>query len=112
MQLGFFFWKLAADKLPKFNEVSVKTSIGSLLTNSKWLIGTAATTVGWVLFVKAMDLGDISVVQPIMSTGAVIIVLLGRFRCWANECYLMNGWVWHLRFVAPSRWRPQLRPPS
>ena len=40
------------------------------------MLGFVLTVVGWLLFVKATDLGEVSIVQPLMSVGDVFLVLL------------------------------------
>ena len=76
IQLGYFMWKLAADSLPKIGEVSLWVGIRGFFTNWKWLLGFVATTFGWIFLIKASDLGEISVVQPLMSVGDLFLILL------------------------------------
>ena len=40
------------------------------------MLGFAATSGGWVLFVQATALGDISLVQPLMSAGDLLLVVM------------------------------------
>jgi uncharacterized membrane protein len=75
-QLGYFLWKVAADSLPRLGEVSLGTAIRGLLTNWKWVLGFLCTVAGWLFFIKATDLGEISIVQPLMSVGDLFLVLL------------------------------------
>ncbi|MBA4388538.1 MAG: hypothetical protein C0404_11190 [Verrucomicrobia bacterium] len=76
IQSGYFLWKLAADSLPRLGEVSTGTAIRGFLRNGRWLTGLLCTVVGWLLFIKATDLGEISIVQPLMSVGDLFLVLL------------------------------------
>lgn len=76
IQLGYFLWKVAADSLPRIGHVRTSAVIRSFLTSWKWVLGLFATIVGWVLFIKATDLGEVSIVQPLMSIGDVFLVLL------------------------------------
>lgn len=76
MQTGYFLWKLASDSLPRIGEVSTKEAVLGFLTNGKWMLGMGCTTLGWLLFIKATDLGEISIVQPLMSVGDLFLVLL------------------------------------
>ena len=64
-QSGYFFWKIAADQ---------KTS--SLIKNKKWILGLVSTIVGWLLFVKATNIGEISLIEPLMSAGDLFLILL------------------------------------
>lgn len=76
MQTGYFLWKLASDSLPRLGEVSMKEAVLGFLLNGKWMLGMGCTTLGWLLFIKATDLGEISIVQPLMSVGDLFLVLL------------------------------------
>ena len=42
----------------------------------RWMSGFVATSLGWVLFVQATALGDISLVQPLMSAGDFLLVIM------------------------------------
>lgn len=76
IQLGYFLWKLAADEIPPIGTTSGKAVVRRLLGNRKWMLGLVLTVIGWLLFVKAADLGEVSIVQPLMSVGDVFLVLL------------------------------------
>lgn len=76
IQLGYFLWKISVDALPPSGADSSSGGIKSLLTNPRWLAGLLCTTLGWILFIKASDIGEISVIQPLMSVGDLFLVLL------------------------------------
>lgn len=79
IQLGYFLWKLSADKqAARFAKAPAKAGASLLATLSdvRWQMGLLATTAGWILFLQATSLGDISLVQPLMSAGDVMLVLL------------------------------------
>lgn len=76
IQLGYFLWKLSANHSQQLDPTSGAQSFKALLTDWRWVLGTCATTLGWVLFVYATSLGDISLVQPLMSAGDFILVVL------------------------------------
>ena len=76
IQLGYFLWKIAADTLPQIGKVKPAVAIIGFLTNVKWLSGFVLTVLGWILFIKAANIGDISLVQPLMSIGDLFLVLL------------------------------------
>ena len=76
IQLGYFLWKISADGQPKIGGAPVGQVVRALVTDWRWMLGFAATTVGWVLFVQATALGDISLVQPLMSAGDLLLVIL------------------------------------
>jgi len=76
IQLGYFLWKLSADGQPKIGGAPALQVMRALVTDWRWMLGFAATSVGWVLFVQATALGDISLVQPLMSAGDLLLVVL------------------------------------
>ncbi|MCB9771755.1 MAG: EamA family transporter [Candidatus Omnitrophica bacterium] len=76
MQLGYFMWKLAADSLPRIGEVPFLVGLRGFLTHWQWMLGFIATVLGWIFFIKASDLGEISVVQPLMSIGDIFLIFL------------------------------------
>ena len=77
IQLGYFLWKLSADSAqPKIGRAPVWEVARSLVSDWRWMTGFAATSVGWVLFVQATALGDISLVQPLMSSGDLLLVVM------------------------------------
>ena len=77
IQLGYFMWKLSADGAqPKIGGAPAWDVIRSLVTDWRWVSGFVATTLGWVLFVQATALGDISLVQPLMSAGDLLLVIM------------------------------------
>lgn len=79
IQLGFLLWKIAADSLPKIGKDKLWVVIKGFLGNWKWMLGYVSTVVGWVLFVKANDIGEISLIQPLVSVGDVFLVLMAVF---------------------------------
>jgi uncharacterized membrane protein len=76
IQLGYFLWKVAADSLPRIGEARSAVVLRGFVTSWRWMLGLCSTIVGWLLFIKATDLGEVSVVQPLMSVGDLILVLL------------------------------------
>ena len=77
IQLGYFLWKLSADSAqPKIGGAPVWEVVRSLVSDWRWMSGFVATSLGWVLFVQATALGDISLVQPLMSAGDLLLVVL------------------------------------
>lgn len=76
IQLGYFLWKVSAEGQPKIGGASAWVVAKALATDWKWMSGFFATSLGWVLFVKATSLGDISLVQPLMSAGDLMLILM------------------------------------
>jgi uncharacterized membrane protein len=76
IQLGYFLWKLSADRLPRIGATPIATILRALAADGLWSTGLVATTAGWLLFIRATAVGEISVVQPLMSAGDVLLILL------------------------------------
>jgi drug/metabolite transporter (DMT)-like permease len=76
IQLGYFLWKVSAEGQPKIGGASTAIVVKALVTDWRWMLGFAATSGGWVLFVQATALGDISLVQPLMSAGDLLLVVM------------------------------------
>ncbi|MBK9574205.1 MAG: hypothetical protein IPO43_16535 [Rhodoferax sp.] len=57
IQLGYFLWKLSADGQPKIGGAPALQVMRAMVTDWRWMLGFAATSVGWVLFVQATALG-------------------------------------------------------
>jgi uncharacterized membrane protein len=91
IQLGYFLWKVAAGSLPRIGEVPISAVVRGFLKSWKWMLGLFATIVGWFLFIKATDLGEISVVQPLMSIGDLFLVLLAVV--FLHERMVRSEWI-------------------
>lgn len=76
MQVGFLLWKIASGKLPPIESTRPLKLIRAFITSRHWVAGWVATTIGWVLFIRATDIGAISLVQPLMSVGDVFLVVM------------------------------------
>lgn len=76
IQIGYFLWKVSADSLPEIGKAKTSEVVKGFICNGKWLLGLLATIVGWFLFVKATGMGEISLVQPLMSVGDILLVLM------------------------------------
>lgn len=97
-QLGFFLWKLSAEGQPKIGGASAGTVIRALVSDWRWMLGFAANSLGWVLFVQATALGDISLVQPLMSAGDLVLVVMAVV--FLKERLIRVEWVGVLLTVA------------
>ena len=76
MQIGYFLWKVSADNQPIIGEVSLKTTIMAQLSDWRWVGGFVALVAGWTFFIQATSLGEISLIQPLMSSGDVLLILM------------------------------------
>ncbi len=76
IQIGYFLWKMSASDLPQIGVAKTSDVFWGFVGNLKWMIGLIATIIGWFLFVKATGVGEISLVQPLMSVGDILLVLM------------------------------------
>jgi len=76
IQLGYFMWKVSAEGQPRIGGEPALVVAKALLADWRWVLGFVSTSLGWVLFVQATALGDISLVQPLMSAGDLLLVIL------------------------------------
>lgn len=76
IQSGYFLWKLSADRQAAIGKAGFAQVMISLLSDWRWVLGLLSTIIGWVLFVQATALGEISLVQPLMSAGDLLLVLM------------------------------------
>jgi uncharacterized membrane protein len=76
MQIGYLLWKRVGDTLPGFGTVPFFTLLKKFFTNKVWLLGLCALDFGWILSIKAIELGAFSIVQPLLSAGSFFAVLL------------------------------------
>jgi drug/metabolite transporter (DMT)-like permease len=76
MQLGFLLWKVSAKGQPRIGHASALAVVRAMLGDWRWVLGSILNVTGWVLFVRATAIGEISVVQPLMSSGDIVLVAL------------------------------------
>lgn len=79
LNLGYFLWKFCVKDLPRVGETHPIILVISFLTNRTWVLGMFLRLTGLACFIKATQIGDISLVQPLMSVGDVFLVLLSCF---------------------------------
>lgn len=102
IQLGYFLWKLSADRHKEVSQdgpTEKQNALSHHLRDWRWLSGLLATSLGWVFFVKATAIGEISLVQPLMSTGDLLLVFLAvvvlkerlRLLEWAGVLVIVLG---------------------
>ena len=76
IQLGYFIWKITLKDLPRLGEAKIWTCIHAFLCSWQWMMGMALRLLGLALFIKATSMGDISLIQPLMSAGDIFFVFL------------------------------------
>jgi hypothetical protein len=67
----------AASKLPPLRFGEPVRSVRSLLGNRPWVIAFATEIAGWVLYVVALRLAPLSLVQAVSASGIAVLALLG-----------------------------------
>ena len=106
MQTGYFLWKIASSKLLIIGESPVKQALWTFLTSPTWMLGMFCTFIGWLLFVKATDLGEVSIVQPLMSVGDLFLVIVAVTYL-QERLNRLEGVDLGLQSLAPLFWPPK-----
>jgi hypothetical protein len=96
---GFFAQHGAAAGLPRLSVRRPLHSLGLLFANKRWLAGFATGIAGWALYVAALALAPLSLVQAVSAGGIGVLALLvwratgiplsGRER--AGTCLAVGG---------------------
>ncbi|HXF97506.1 MAG TPA: hypothetical protein VNJ46_02715, partial [Gaiellaceae bacterium] len=73
---GFFRQHVAASSLPRLSVSRPVFSLGLLFRNPSWLSGFVAGLVGWALYVAALRLAPLSLVQAVSAGGIGVLALL------------------------------------
>jgi hypothetical protein len=63
----------AAAKMPAFSPRHPRRFVASLLADRDWVIGFAVETGGWLLYVAALRLAPISLVQAVCASGIAVL---------------------------------------
>ena len=66
----------AAAAMPPLSPRRPFRSLGLLLGNRGWLIGFGAETAGWLVYVAALRLAPLSLVQAVSASGIAILAVL------------------------------------
>jgi len=67
----------AASRLPPLSPRRPFRSVKLLLGNRRWLVGFGVEGVGWLMFLAALVLAPLSLVQAVSASGIAILALLG-----------------------------------
>lgn len=67
----------AAAALPPLSFRRPRRSLGLLLHSRRWVIGFATETGGWLMYVAALRLAPLSLVQAVSASGIAVLALLG-----------------------------------
>jgi len=76
-QAGLVMQKIAADRLPRLALSLRQGHVYAAFVRSRlWRLGIATTTVGWICFLKALANAPVSIVQPALGAGLVLLAII------------------------------------
>lgn len=76
--IGFVVEKWAVDRMPEIHARRVGHMVRTLVSSPLWLAGFACLVAGLVFQVLALSRVSISVVQPILASGIVLLLVVSR----------------------------------
>jgi hypothetical protein len=76
--VGLILEKRALGQMPALNLRRVLRVIGSLMTSRAWLAGFALMLTGLACQTIALTFEPVSVVQPVLASGVVLVLVLSR----------------------------------
>jgi len=79
MNFGLALQKRGAINLPKIGQAQGIAVAQAFFTNWVWLIGTAGLLSGWGLYLFSTKIAPISLVQPTLGMGLVVLALFSVF---------------------------------
>ena len=80
LNLGYLLEHSVASKVPALSLRRPIASLTSLLGNRRWLAGFGAEAVGWLLYVGALALAPLSLVQATAAAGiGILAIMVSRF---------------------------------
>lgn len=80
LNLGYLLEHSVASRLPAFSLRRPIASLRSLLGNRRWLAGLGAEAGGWILYVGALALAPLSLVQATAAGGiGILAIMVSRF---------------------------------
>ncbi|MHA1341621.1 MAG: DMT family transporter [Promethearchaeota archaeon] len=87
--LGPIYQKSAVDKMEEIKGKNFLNSIISMFKNAKWLLGTIFGVLGGVPYFFALQIAGITIVQPVLNFGFIIMVYYAKK--WFNENLDLSG---------------------
>jgi hypothetical protein len=75
---GFYLQHEASQNLPELTVRHPLSSLSALFTNLRWVIGFVTGLAGWALYIVALDLAPLSLVQATAAGGMGLLALLVR----------------------------------
>ena len=80
LNLGYLLEHSVASKVPALSVRRPVASLKSLLGNRRWLAGLGVESVGWLLYVAALALAPLSLVQATAAGGiGILAIMVSRF---------------------------------
>jgi hypothetical protein len=76
LNLGFFWQHDTVSRLPALSLRRPIVSLRSLFANGRWLLGFVVGLGGWALYVAALRLAPLSLVQAVSAGGIALLALL------------------------------------
>lgn len=73
---GILLIKVRGDRLPPMGFPPRLAALRAYGTDPLWILGVAFQPIGYALYLWALHLGPLAVVQPVMSAGIVLFVVL------------------------------------
>ncbi len=78
LSAGFYIQHAASGQLPALSLRHPLASLSALFTDRRWVAGFVTGLAGWALYIVALDLAPISLVQATSAGGVGLIALLVR----------------------------------
>ncbi|UCD86054.1 MAG: hypothetical protein JSU92_07635 [Deltaproteobacteria bacterium] len=91
MNSGLVLWKKAAVNLPKVQLGFNPQTLLAFLTSGTWMLGFGIVIIGWILYLIAVANAPISIIQPAIGFGLVILALFSVF--YLKEDVKLREWV-------------------
>lgn len=78
LSCGFYLQQAASGRLPALSLRHPLAALSALFTSRRWLTGFVTGLAGWALYIVALDLAPISLVQATSAGGIGLLALLVR----------------------------------
>lgn len=78
MNIGTVLQKKGVDSLPPMEQTNAKNNIKGVITNKIWVLGWVMTSLAMLLNMIALGQADITIIQPLIGFGLVVLVLFSR----------------------------------
>jgi hypothetical protein len=75
---GFFLQHAASGGLPALSVRRPATALAALFTHRRWLTGFSVGLLGWALYIVALDLAPLNLVQAVSAGGVGLLAVLVR----------------------------------